>query len=186
MASPMSHPNLIVWVDCEMTGLDLEKDVLMEVAVVLTDKELNKVDDGKNFIIHQPDSVLDAMVGFPKESHASTGLTEACRNSKLSLQAAEAEICSYIHMGLAGTQGKPLLAGNSIGYDAKYLRKYMPAVTDILHYRVIDVSSIKECCKFWKGSLLLKLPKKQRTHRALDDIYESIDEMKYYREHLFK
>nr|ADD24118.1 Oligoribonuclease, mitochondrial [Lepeophtheirus salmonis] len=186
MSENRSNRDRIVWIDCEMTGLDLEVDVLMEVAVIITDKNLKPTKEGLNIVIHQPDSVLDAMTGFPKESHAKTGLTAACRMSKIDVKQAENDICNFIKRECGTTFGRPLLAGNSVGFDAKFLRKYMPSVTDILHYRIIDVSTIHECYNLWDREKLKFCPKKRKTHRALDDILESIEQMKVFKRIMFK
>nr|ACO15679.1 Oligoribonuclease, mitochondrial precursor [Caligus clemensi] len=183
--NPSTNLRRLVWIDCEMTGLDIEKDVLMEVAVIVTDSSLREVTPGINLIIHQPDSILNAMTEFPEECHALTGLTEACRASQTDLRNAEDQICRHIRQGLSGTTGTPLLAGNSVGHDLKFLQKYMPAVKDLLHYKVLDVSSINSCYQLWNKSVLHQCPKKKRLHRAMEDIKESIEEMKVLEDIMF-
>ncbi|CAL4074842.1 unnamed protein product [Meganyctiphanes norvegica] len=187
MSTPAKMPKMderLVWVDLEMTGLDLSKEEIMEAAVLITDSELNKVADGPNLILKIEDSVLDNMGDWCKKHHGDSGLTASCRNSNISLAAAEEQILKFLQEHTE--KGKAPLAGNSVHADKKFLDKYMPKVMEHLHYRIVDVSTVKELCRRWYPDEFSKAPKKQLTHRALDDIKESIEEMKYYRSAIFK
>lgn len=176
--------NRIVWMDLEMTGLDTAKDHILEAAVLITDADLEIVAEGPNLIIHQPDSILDAMGEWCKKTHGESGLTEASRQSKISVQVAQEIILDFVskHTNI----GECPLAGNSIGEDKRFLNVYMPKLINHFHYRIIDVSTIKELCRRWYPDVLKQAPRKKLTHRALEDIKESIAELKYYRGNLFK
>lgn len=174
----------IVWVDLEMSGLDINIEHIIEMAVVITDGSLNIIAQGPNLIIHQPDSVLDAMGEWCKEHHGKSGLTQAVRDSNISLGDAEKQMCDFL------SQHAPVgicpLAGNSVHADKMFLDKFMPKFMKHLHYRIIDVSSVKELAKRWYPEELNKAPRKECSHRALDDILESIKELQYYRKAVFK
>jgi len=174
----------LVWVDCEMTGLDPNIDTLLEVAVIVTDGDLNIVAEGPNIVIHQPDEVLTSMNEWCIEQHGKSGLTQRVKDSTISLAEAEDQIVSFVKKWTP--EKKCPLAGNSVGQDAKFLVKYMPKVMNHLHYRIVDVSTIKELSRRWYPDELEKAPKKKMTHRALDDIKESIEELAYYRNSVFK
>jgi oligoribonuclease len=176
--------DLLVWIDCEMTGLDLRRDALIEVAVVVTDADLTMLDDGLNVIVHADDTVLDAMIPFVRDMHASSGLTDAVRASTVTLGDAEAQVLDYVRAHVPNAKSAPL-CGNSIATDRGFLARDMPALDDYLHYRMIDVSSIKELAKRWYPRVYQSQPAKGLAHRALDDIRESIQELAYYRRTLF-
>nr|XP_020504581.1 oligoribonuclease, mitochondrial isoform X1 [Labrus bergylta] len=174
----------IVWVDLEMTGLDIEKDQIIEMACIITDSELKIVAEGPNLIIKQPDTLLDGMSEWCQEHHGKSGLTQAVRDSKISLEQAEYEFLSFIR--LYTPPGQCPLAGNSVHADKRFLDKYMPQFMYHLHYRIIDVSTIKELCRRWFPEDYKMAPQKKGTHRALDDIQESIKELQFYRANIFK
>ena len=173
----------IVWVDCEMTGLDPERDVLVEVAVVVTDSELNPLDDGIDIVITAPDDALAGMDEIVTTMHTASGLLEAIPGGS-SLEDATAQVMAYVR-GHVPKERRAVLAGNSVGTDKLFLDKYMPALTDHLHYRIIDVSSIKELARRWYPRAYFASPEKNGGHRALADILESIQELRYYRAVLF-
>jgi oligoribonuclease len=173
----------LVWIDCEMTGLDLEKDCLVEVAVVITDSELELVDAGLDIVVKpRPDSLAN-MGEFVTNMHTESGLINEFENG-LDLKDAEQVILEYIKRFIPTAKTAPL-AGNSIGTDRMFLNKYMPELDQHLHYRNIDVSSIKELSRRWYPRVYFQLPKKAGGHRALADILESIQELKYYRKTVF-
>jgi oligoribonuclease len=174
-----SADDRLVWIDCEMTGLDLEIDELVEVAVVITDYDLVPVDPGFSIVIKPDQSAWDHMGDFVREMHTSSGLLEEIPFGK-SLAEAEYEVLEYILKFVPGTQSAPL-AGNTIGTDRMFLAKYMPRVDTHLHYRSVDVSSIKELARHWFPRIYFSAPPKNGGHRALADILESIRELEYYR-----
>jgi oligoribonuclease len=174
----------LVWVDCEMTGLDLRRDALIEVAAIVTDADLNPLDDGVAVIIHVDDDVLDTMVPIVHEMHAASGLTEAVRGSNVTLGDAEKLVLDYVRSHVSDPKTSPL-CGNSIATDRAFLARDMPSLDEHLHYRMIDVSSIKELAKRWYPRVYQSQPEKGLAHRALDDIKESILELAYYRRTLF-
>src|ERR1700710_764072 len=176
MASPS---DLLVWIDCEMAGLDLEVDELVEVAVVITDYDLVPVDPGFNIVIKPDQTAWDHMGDFVREMHTKSGLLEEIPHGK-SLAEAEYEVLEYILKFVPGAQSAPL-AGNTIGTDRMFLAKYMPRVDSHLHYRSVDVSSIKELARHWFPRIYFSAPPKNGGHRALADILESIRELEYYR-----
>ena len=174
----------LVWIDCEMTGLDLARDALIEVAVLVTDAELTVLDEGIDLIIHVADDVLDTMVPFVQEMHAKSGLTEAVRASTLTLGEAEKQVLDYVKAHVPEVRVAPL-CGNSIATDRGFLNRDMPTLDEHLHYRMIDVSSIKELAKRWYPRVYQAQPAKGLAHRALADIHESVQELQYYRRTLF-
>ncbi|KAL6472227.1 hypothetical protein MHYP_G00184150 [Metynnis hypsauchen] len=174
----------LVWVDLEMTGLDIEKDQIIEMACIITDSDLNLLAEGPNLIINQPNELLDSMSDWCKEHHGKSGLTQAVRDSKISLQQAEYEFLSFIRQHTP--PGQCPLAGNSVHADKKFLDKYMPQFMRHLHYRIIDVSTVKELCRRWFPEDYKLAPQKKASHRALDDIQESIKELRFYRANVFK
>ncbi|XP_075047708.1 oligoribonuclease, mitochondrial [Mixophyes fleayi] len=174
----------MVWVDLEMTGLDIKKDQIIEMACLITDSDLNILAKGPNLIIKQPDELLDGMSEWCKEHHGKSGLTQAVRDSKISLPQAEYEFLSFIRQYTP--PGLCPLAGNSVHVDKVFLNKYMPQFMRHLHYRIIDVSTVKELCRRWYPVDYERAPKKAASHRALDDISESIKELQFYRENIFK
>src|SRR5664279_2441729 len=174
----------LVWIDCEMTGLDLARDALIEVAAIVTDGELEPVDDGLDVIINVADDVLDTMIPFVRDMHASSGLTEAVRASTTTLGAAEKQVLDYVRSHVAESNSAPL-CGNSIATDRGFLARDMPHLDTFLHYRMIDVSSVKELSKRWYPRVYQSQPAKGLAHRALADIRESIQELVYYRSTVF-
>ena len=174
----------IVWVDLEMTGLDTEKDEIIEIACIITDGDLNIVAIGPDLVINQPKEVMDSMGEWCKEQHGKSGLTQKVLQSKVSLSDAEEIIYNFVSKHT--NKGMCPLAGNSVYLDKKFLEKYMPNITNHLHYRIIDVSTVKELCRRWYPRTYSTCPKKRMLHRALDDIKESIEELKYYRNTIFK
>ncbi|TXK19635.1 oligoribonuclease [Homoserinibacter sp. GY 40078] len=174
-----SSPELLVWVDCEMTGLDLSIDELVEVAVVITDYDLNPVDPGFSIVINPDATALEHMSEFVREMHQASGLLEEIPGG-VSLAEAEYEVLEYI-LKFVPENGTAPLAGNTIGTDRAFLAKYMPRVDAHLHYRSVDVSSIKELSRRWFPRVYFQAPAKNGGHRALADILESIRELDYYR-----
>ena len=178
------HDQRIVWVDCEMTGLDHTRDKIIEIAVIITDKELNVVAEGPNLVIHQPKEIMDNMNAWCIDHHGKSGLTQKVLESKISVQDADQTVTSFVKQWVPAK--KCPLAGNSVGEDKKFLEKYMPNFYDHLHYRIIDVSTIKELSKRWYPAQKEGAPPKKMTHLAMDDIRESIDELIYYKTAVFK
>ncbi|KAA0704211.1 Oligoribonuclease, mitochondrial [Triplophysa tibetana] len=174
----------MVWVDLEMTGLDIDKDHIIEMACIITDPDLNIIAEGPNLIINQPDELLDGMSDWCKEHHGESGLTRAVKDSDITLQQAEYEFLSFIRQHTP--PGQCPLAGNSVHADKKFLDKYMSQFMRHLHYRIIDVSTIKELCRRWYPEEYKLTPHKKGSHRALEDIQESIRELKFYRANVFK
>jgi oligoribonuclease len=170
----------LVWIDCEMTGLDLGKDAVIEIAVLVTDSELNILDDGVDLVIHADDAALDAMPDVVREMHAKSGLTEAVRASTVTLAQAEQQVLDYIRRHVPEPRTAPL-CGNSIATDRGFIARDMPTLDAHLHYRMVDVSSIKELCRRWYPRIYYAQPDKGLAHRALADIRESIRELIYYR-----
>jgi len=176
--------DLLVWVDCEMTGLDLSRDVLVEVAALVTDADLNVLGDGVDVVIHAEESVLGGMVDIVHEMHEKSGLTDAVRASTVTLADAEEMVMSYVSSFVKEPRTAPL-CGNSIATDRGFLARDMPRLDSYLHYRMIDVSSIKELCRRWFPRAYFGQPQKGLAHRALADIRESIRELEYYRRTVF-
>ncbi|HLL66639.1 MAG TPA: oligoribonuclease [Micromonosporaceae bacterium] len=176
--------DLLVWVDCEMTGLDLEKDALIEVAALVTDPDLVVLGDGVDVVIHAENEVLDGMVEVVRQMHGKSGLTEAARSSTVTLAEAEDRIMEYITRYVPEPRTAPL-CGNSIATDRGFLTRDMRRLDSHLHYRMIDVSSLKELCRRWYPRIYYGQPAKGLAHRALADIQESIRELEYYRRTLF-
>lgn len=166
-----------------MTGLDAEKERIIEAAALITDGQLNVIAEGPNLVIHQPDEVLDAMDDWNTAHHGESGLTERVRQSTLSEAAAEAELLSFVKAHCSERTAP--LAGNSIHQDRRFIRRYMPLLDSYLHYRMIDVSSVKELAKRWYPDAYNHAPGKKESHRALDDIRESLAELQYYRKAIF-
>ncbi len=176
--------DLLVWIDCEMTGLDLGKDKLIEVAALVTDPELNILGEGIDLVIHADDAALDSMPEVVRTMHAKSGLTEEVRRSTVTMTEAEDAVLAYIKEFVPNPRTAPL-CGNSIATDRGFLTRDMPALDSYLHYRMIDVSSIKELCRRWYPRVYFGQPAKGLAHRALADIKESIRELEYYRRTVF-
>ncbi|WP_269532336.1 oligoribonuclease [Chitinimonas sp. BJYL2] len=175
--------NRLIWLDMEMTGLDPERERIIELAVVITDSELNTVAEGPVLVVHQPDSVLDAMDDWNKNTHGKSGLIDKVKASTLSEAEAEQQMLDFIAQHVA--KGTSPLCGNSVHQDRRFMVRWMPKLDEYLHYRILDVSTLKELCKRWQPDIYKGLKKSGR-HEALADVYESIDELKYYREHFLK
>ncbi len=177
-------PDRLVWVDCEMTGLDLGKDQLVEIAVVVTESDLTELDSGLNIIIRPADmSVLDSMDEVVREMHTASGLLEEIPNG-VTLAEAEEKVLDYVRQHVPDSRKAPL-AGSSVYVDRGFLARDMPALDAHLHYRVVDVSSIKELARRWYPRAYFASPEKRGNHRALGDIRESIAELRYYRDAVF-
>ena len=174
----------LVWIDCEMTGLDLGSDKLIEIAVLVTDADLNILGDGVDLVIHADDAALSSMVDVVTEMHNRSGLIEEVRASTVDLATAEKAVLDYIRQHVKQGKTAPL-AGNSIATDRGFIARDMPALDSFLHYRMIDVSSIKELCRRWYPRIYYGQPAKGLAHRALADIHESIRELRYYRRTAF-
>lgn len=180
----MAGPDVLVWLDMEMSGLDAERERIIEIATILTDGHLNEIAVGPELVIHQPDEILAAMDEWNKTHHGASGLTERVKSSTITEADAEAQTIAFINEHLS-TKERPVLAGNSIHQDRRFIRRYMPALEKRLHYRMVDVSTIKELARRWFPQLIAKQPQKKETHRALDDIRESVDELRFYKQHVF-
>ncbi|MEV4413868.1 oligoribonuclease [Catellatospora sp. NPDC049609] len=180
----MRSADHLVWIDCEMTGLNLGSDALIEVAALVTDAELNVLGDGVDVVIHCPDPLLDGMVDVVKQMHEKSGLTEAVRRSTVTVEQAEDMVLEYVTKYVTEPRTAPL-CGNSIATDRGFIVRDMPRLDTHLHYRMIDVSSVKELCRRWYPRVYFGQPEKGLAHRALADIRESIRELRYYREAIF-
>ena len=170
----------LVWVDCEMTGLSVRTDKLIEIAALVTDSDLNILGEGIDVVIHADDEALAAMPDVVVAMHAKSGLTDRVRESTITLEQAEQMVLEYVREHVPEANTAPL-AGNSIATDRGFISRDMPILDAHLHYRMIDVSSIKELCRRWYPRIYFGQPPKEMTHRALTDITESIRELAYYR-----
>ncbi len=168
-----------------MTGLDPATEVIVEIASLITDDELNVIAEGPDLVISQPEAVLVAMDPFVVEMHTTSGLLTAIRESTITLEQAGAQTLEFIKKHIPEPRTIPL-CGNSIGTDRRFLARYLPEIENYLHYRSVDVSTIKELVKRWYPGLEITRPTKAGAHRALDDVQESIRELKFYRENVFK
>jgi oligoribonuclease len=173
----------IVWIDCEMTGLDLDRDALIEVAALVTDSELNVLGDGVDVVIACPPAALESMPDVVREMHTTSGLL-AELPAGVPMEQAQQLVLDYVREHVPDA-GKAPLAGNSVGTDRGFLARDMPELEAYLHYRIVDVSSVKELARRWYPRAYIAAPKKQGGHRALADIRESIDELRYYRQAVF-
>ena len=173
-----------MWIDCEMTGLNPASDVLVEVAVVITDSELTILDDGIDLLIKTDPEKLASMEEVVQEMHKTSGLLEALEGATLTVEDAETQLLDYIKRWVPDRRKSPL-CGNSIATDRSFLARYMPRLDDHLHYRMIDVSSIKELSRRWYPKAYFSAPVKTGGHRALADIIDSINELRYYRATVF-
>jgi len=172
-------PNALIWIDLEMTGLDTDNDRIIEVATIITGSQLQIVAEGPVLAIHQSDEILDGMDEWNTKTHAKTGLTERVKASSVDEAEAERQTLAFLEQYVP--KSKSPMCGNSICQDRRFLARTMPAMEAFFHYRNLDVSSIKELAKRWKPEILPGFSKKN-SHKALDDIRESIEELKYYRE----
>ena len=174
----------LVWVDCEMTGLDVRRDALIEIAALVTDSELRILDEGIDLVINAPDELLDSMQPVVQEMHAKSGLTDAGRASTVTVADAERLVLEHLRAHVPDARTVPL-CGNSIATDRAFLSRDMPDLDGFLHYRMVDVSSIKELTRRWYPRVYFSQPQKGLAHRALADIKESIRELRYYRRTVF-
>lgn len=175
---------VMVWIDCEMSGLDPERERLLEIAVLVTNSELEVLAEGPVLAIHQSDECLAGMDEWNQRTHGASGLVERVRASKLDEAEAERQVLEFL--GPFAESGCAHLAGNSVGQDRRFLERYMRKLNEYLHYRIIDVSTIKELARRWYPKELEAAPPKREVHRALDDIRESLAELRYYRETIFR
>lgn len=175
---------MLVWMDLEMTGLDHTSDVIVEIATLITDDDLNIVAEGPDLVVHQPDDQLDGMDRVVVDMHTKSGLLEQIKASTISLEEAGTATLDFIKQHVPDPRTVPL-CGNSIGTDRRFLAAYLPDIEEYLHYRSVDVSSIKELVRRWYPGVLNHRGYKQGAHRALDDIRESVDELQTYRELVF-
>ncbi len=173
----------LIWIDLEMTGLDTDNDQIIEIATIVTDAQLNILAEGPVLVVHQPDRVMNAMDEWNTRQHGQSGLTERVRRSTLSTAEVEKQTLEFLAKWVDA--GKSPMAGNSICQDRRFLHRLMPDLEKYFHYRNLDVSSIKELARRWRPELMEGL-KKEATHLALDDIRDSIRELKYYREYFFR
>ncbi|MFU8803812.1 MAG: oligoribonuclease [Bradymonadaceae bacterium] len=178
----MPRNDLLVWIDLEMTGLDPKTCVILEIATLITDDDLNIVAEGPELVISQPQELLDGMDEWNTTHHGASGLTEAVRQSMVGNDEAEAQTLSFLRKYIE--DGTAPLCGNSIWQDRRFLHEYMPNLANFMHYRNIDVSSFKEMVRRWYPAHFMP-PRKPSNHRAMDDIRGSIDELKYYRDKFF-
>ena len=175
----MKHADNLIWIDLEMTGLDPEKERIIEIATIVTDAELNTLAEGPVIAVHQNDELLAQMDEWCTRTHGESGLTQRVKDSVLGER--EAELATIEFLRDYVDQGASPICGNSVGQDRRFLVKYMPELENYFHYRTLDVSTLKELARRWKPSILDDF-KKKNTHLALDDIRESIEELKFYRE----
>jgi len=175
----------LVWLDLEMTGLDVERHRIVEIAVAVTDAQLEPLDDGLDLVVHQPPDALAQMDDFVRTMHTKSGLLPEIERSTLSLEAAGVQVLEHLARFVPAEKTAPM-CGNSIGVDRRFLHRWLPALDEYLHYRSIDVSSLKELCRRWYPAAYRKRPGKAEAHRALADVRESIAELRYYRETMLR
>ena len=179
----MARSDNLVWLDMEMSGLDPNVDRILEVATIVTDSDLNIIAEGPAIAVHQDDKLLACMDDWNTRHHNDSGLVERVRNSPISETEAEQRTLAFL--GRHVPEGKSPLCGNSIGQDRRFTVRYMPRLDSYFHYRNLDVSTVKELVRRWRPDLFPGIEKKGR-HRALEDVRDSIDELRYYRDHFFK
>jgi oligoribonuclease len=177
-----NHTAPLIWIDLEMSGLDADSCRILEIATLVTDDQLEVIAEGPDLVIHWPDSVLDDMDAWCTQHHRDSGLTDAVKTSDISEREAERQTLAFLEQHCS--PGRCPLCGNSVWQDRRFIDRYMPSLGAFLHYRTVDVSTIKELVYRWYPNL--ELPKKQESHRALGDIRESIEELRYYRQHVFQ
>ncbi len=178
-----SNDQRLIWIDLEMTGLDTDNDHIIEIATIVTDDHLNILAEGPTLTVHQSDKVLNAMDEWNTRQHGQSGLTERVRRSKLTARDAEQQTIEFLKKWVDSK--KSPMCGNSICQDRRFMHREMPELEQFFHYRNLDVSSVKELAKRWRPEIMSGL-KKQATHLAMDDIRDSISELKYYREYFFR
>jgi oligoribonuclease len=176
---------MLAWMDLEMTGLDPGQNVIVEIGVMVTDDDLRVVAEGPDLVVSATDEQLEAMPDVVKEMHTHSGLLEAIKASTMSLEEAGRRVLAFLREHIPEPNTVPL-AGNSIGTDRRFLAAYLPDIENWLHYRSVDVSTIKELCRRWYPEALEDAPGKRTTHRAMDDIKESVAELIYYRDTVFR
>lgn len=176
-----TSPAPLVWIDMEMSGLDPSCCKILEIATLVTDGDLNELSQGPNLVVHQPESVLGAMDEWCTRQHGDSGLTEAVRASTIDEAEAERQTLAFIQQW-TGPRASPL-CGSSVFQDRRFIIRYLPALYEYLHYRLVDVASVRELSRRWHPQL--RPPAKRDTHRALDDVRESVEELRFYRTHLF-
>ena len=174
----------LVWIDMEMSGLDVANDVILEIATVVTDENLNVVAETPNMVIHHSAETLEQMNDWSREHHTESGLVEEVLDSEISLVEAEAVTLDLVSRHVEEHEAP--LCGNTVWQDRRFLMKYMPTLEAYFHYRIIDVSSIKELARMWRPDVLSAAKEKAKTHRAMDDIRESIEELAHYQSSFFK
>ncbi|AXW86086.1 oligoribonuclease [Lonsdalea britannica] len=179
----MVNENNLIWIDLEMTGLDPERDRIIEIATLVTDAHLNILAEGPTLAVHQPDSQLALMDDWNVRTHTGSGLVDRVKASTYDENAAAQETIAFLRQWVP--EGKSPICGNSVGQDRRFLFRYMPELESYFHYRYLDVSTLKELARRWKPEILTGF-KKQNTHQALDDIRESVAELAYYREHFIQ
>lgn len=178
----MARSDNLVWIDLEMSGLDPETDVILEIATIITGPDLDIIDEGPNLVVHQPESVIEAMDEWNTTHHGASGLIDKVRDSQLTLAEAETRTLEFVE--LHTEEATAPLCGNTITQDRRFLYRYMPRLSSWLHYRNVDVSSIKELVARWYPEEM-QAPVKPSNHRALDDIRGSIEELRWYRDYIF-
>ena len=176
--------DLLVWMDLEMSGLDPERDRILEIAVIITDGQLEEIAEGPHLIVKQPESLLAGMDEWNRRQHGKSGLVERVLASSVTEASAESQVLEFLQQ-YCGPRLVPL-AGNSVHQDRRFLVRYMPRLEHYLHYRNVDVSTVKELVRRWYPDVYKKKPHKETAHRAMDDIRESIEELRYYRSHVFQ
>ena len=176
---------MLVWMDLEMTGLDHTRDVIVEIATLVTDDELNVVAEGPDLVVTATEEQLAGMDPFVRDMHTRSGLLDQIRASEVTLEEAGAATLAFIKQHVPNSRSVPL-CGNSIGMDRRFLTAYLPEIEEYLHYRSIDVSTIKELARRWYPAVLASAPRKATSHRAMDDIRESVAELAFWRTHVFR
>ncbi|KAJ1864995.1 rna exonuclease [Coemansia sp. RSA 2703] len=185
MSSLVPGSSPLVWIDCEMTGLDYVNDTIIEIACIVTDTDLNVLEKGRSIVVHQTKETMDAMGDWCKEHHGKSGLTQSVLESTTTMTEAEQEVLDLVKRHCSKPR-TAVLAGNSVHADRAFLARQMPELTEFLHYRIVDVSSIKELARSWNPNVLKSAATKKESHRALDDIVESIEELRHYKSCFFK
>jgi len=181
--TPAQHDDNLIWIDLEMTGLDTDNDSILEIATIVTDKDLNVIAEGPVFAISHSDARLQQMDAWNRNQHGRSGLWQRAVESDVSVEQAEQATIEFLKKHVP--VGKSPMCGNTIGQDRRFMVRYMPKLEEFFHYRNLDVSTLKELARRWRPDVYKGFDKKSR-HEALADIYESIDELKYYREHFLK
>jgi oligoribonuclease len=179
---PQKNQPALIWIDMEMSGLDPERCEILEIACIVTDGDLNELGEGTDIVVNQPDPVLDAMDEWCTRHHGQSGLTAAVKASTVGVRGAELQTLDFLRQ--LTNKGQSPLCGSSVSHDRRFIDRYMPDLSAWLHYRTVDVSTVKELVKRWCPDLAI--PQKKNAHRALDDIRESIEELRFYREHAFR